>query len=83
LGGVDEYRPTKALLSSPVWFLSQDNIAQILGWIARTDMTSRILTKIIMPFIFFVVGWEMVKSPTTRDNVDVKNFAAAMVIISC
>jgi hypothetical protein len=82
LGGIQDYRAMKALFSSPVWFLSQENGKSIVHWIMSTDITSRILVRVVMPFLFFAVSMDMLRLPTTKDNVDAKNFALAIVITS-
>jgi hypothetical protein len=46
-------------------------------------MTGLIITRVVIPFMFFAVGMDMVRLPVTKDNVDSKNFALAMVFTSC
>ncbi|MEK6337496.1 MAG: hypothetical protein AABM67_21440 [Acidobacteriota bacterium] len=83
LGGVKEYRPMRALLSSPIWFLSPENVSVIMRWIIASDVASNVLFRVIFPLLFFAVAMDMVRAPVTDDNVDSKNFAAAIVVVSC
>lgn len=83
LGGIDEYRPMRALLSSPIWFLSQENVSLIIRWIVGSDVISNVIFRVVFPLLFFAVGMDMVRATVTDDNLDSKNFAAAMVVVSC
>ena len=80
LGGAREYRPMRALLSSPVWFVSEENVGLIRSWIVESDLATEIILKLAFPFFFFLVGIDMLRAPLTEDNTDSKNYRSSKAV---
>lgn len=83
LAGPRSLRATQILLSNPIWFLSDIDRYRVVQIISDDHGLLLVLLGFgLFQIVVFFQGLEVLFRKSTADNVDPKNFAVAMVILS-